>query len=164
MEDLLAKLFIAETSQEVLDISEKIASNVNASELLQVLAKYEVSLAGNGLEREAGLLGMAGLALQPFTLPFLIEHIPAILDHFADKGSPVREAAQLALDRIIQKTPPQAFKKVLLGLMQGANARKWQSKVGAIKAIEAICDIAPGNRFLLIFKILYHLISLKLLR
>jgi hypothetical protein len=147
MEDLLAKLFIADTSQQVLDISEQIASSVNASELPQLLAKYEASLAGNGLEREAGLLGIVGLSLQPFTLPFLIKHIPVILDHLADKGSPVREAAQLALDRIIQNTPPQAFKKILQGLMKGAQARKWQSKVGAIKAVEVICDIAPGTFF-----------------
>lgn len=145
MDELLANLFIAETSQNVLEISEKIASSVSASDLLQVLGKYESSLRGNGLEREAALLGFAGLALKPFTLPFLIEHIPVILDHLADKGPPVKEAAQLALDRIIQKTPTQAFKKILERLIKGVYAKKWQSKVGAVKALEDICDIAPGS-------------------
>lgn len=163
MEDLLANLFIAETSQDVLEISEKIASTVSASDLLQVLGKYESSLRGNGLEREAALLGFAGLTLKPFTLPFLIEHIPAILDHLADKGPPVKEAAQLALDRIIKNTPAQAFRKILNGLIKGANAKKWQSKVGALKALEDICDIAPGNFLILKIQILLHLIFLKLL-
>jgi elongation factor 3 len=143
MEDLLSKLFIAETSQDVLNLSENLAITGNASGLLQALERYKTALRGNGLEREAGLLGFAGLTLQPMTIPFLIQEIPGILDHLADKGPPVRESAQLALDRIIQKTPPNAFKKVLEGLIAGAGARKWQSKVGALKALEEICDISP---------------------
>ena len=76
MENLIANLFIADTSQAVLKVSEQIASTVTASELTQVLSKFDSSLGGNGLEREAALLGFAGLALKPLALPFLIQYIP----------------------------------------------------------------------------------------
>ncbi|KAI8924422.1 P-loop containing nucleoside triphosphate hydrolase protein [Entophlyctis helioformis] len=148
--DLLAKLNTCDTSQECMLIARDLGGLVKTNLLLLESAGIVAVLVASatnkksGLEREGGLLGIAGIArtvgraAEPYMLPLL----PMVLDAAADKGAPVREAAAMAADCILALLEPVSL-PLVLPILFDAMTRKWQTKVAAIEQLVAFCDRAP---------------------
>ena len=106
IQDLLNQLYTCNTSQECVELSDKLAEKLKSHGSLS-LQSFEVldNLLSaikdkkSGLKREGGLLGLAGLAkgMGRMAEPYLLPCLPIVLDSLADKGQPVKEAAEYAL-------------------------------------------------------------------
>lgn len=102
----------------------------------------------SGLEREGALIGFNALAevLGHQSEPVLLPYVPIILDLYADKGSVVQETAELAATSITKDIPPEAYKALLPVIYEGLGvngSKKWQTKVGALKMLTRLAEIAP---------------------
>ncbi|CAO3678584.1 unnamed protein product [Umbelopsis ramanniana] len=102
----------------------------------------------SGLEREGALIGFNALAevLGHQSEPILLPYVPIILDLYADKGSVVQETAELAATNIVKDIPPEAYKALLPVIYEGLGvngSKKWQTKVGALKMLTRLGEIAP---------------------
>ncbi|EGF82149.1 hypothetical protein BATDEDRAFT_16059 [Batrachochytrium dendrobatidis JAM81] len=152
IKELLSKLNTCETSHECLqvasDIGGLVKNNLMLLESANVLPFLKASASNkkSGLEREGGLLGISGVAkvagrcVGPYLLPLL----SMVLDSFADKGQPVREAASLAADNIFALIDPIAA-PLLLPILYDAMTRKWQTKMAAINMLVALTKLAPNQ-------------------
>jgi hypothetical protein len=110
IETLMVGLTVGETSQHVLDKANELGLFLQSRPqfiefALQQLAEM-ASAKKDGLRRESGILGFVGVVggLGAASYPFVEKHVPLLLTSLADKGSPVREAAYLALDSIFNLT------------------------------------------------------------
>ncbi|KAI9278161.1 P-loop containing nucleoside triphosphate hydrolase protein [Umbelopsis sp. AD052] len=102
----------------------------------------------SGLEREGALIGFNALAevLGHQSEPILLPYVPIILDLYADKGSVVQETAELAATNIVKDIPAEAYKALLPVIYEGLGvngSKKWQTKVGALKMLTRLGEIAP---------------------
>ncbi|KAH6563403.1 hypothetical protein BASA62_008614 [Batrachochytrium salamandrivorans] len=149
-QDLLVKLNTCETSHECLlvatDIGGLVRANLQLLESANVLTFLRASATNkkSGLEREGGLLGIAGIAkvVGRCAEPYLTPLLPMILDSFADKGQAVREAASMAADNIVALTQPITA-PLLLPALYDAMTRKWQTKIAAIDVLVTLAKQAP---------------------
>lgn len=88
----------------------------------------------------SALAEVVGKSVEPYLVPF----IPAVLERLADKVPNVRSAAENALTALMPIISPYAVPAILPVLIAGlAVERKWQTKEGAVKAIHALCPLAP---------------------
>jgi elongation factor 3 len=143
-------LLTCETSAECLEIAERLGALLSEDglsvEVENVLLQL-MTAANNkksGLEREGGLIGVAGIAkvMGAVSVPLLLEVIPNILDLEADKGLPVREAARLALNNILKNVNSHGMKPALLYVLEGTNA-KWQTKLATLEILENLASNEP---------------------
>ncbi|KAI8371414.1 P-loop containing nucleoside triphosphate hydrolase protein [Radiomyces spectabilis] len=159
--DLLSKINTAPTSEEVDQAARDLAKTIQSGGIIMlkhhaILGKLEASAKNkkSGLEREGGLIAFNALAeiLKQQAEPILLKYLPLYLDLYADKGSVVQEAAQLAAEGLINLAPPEAAKAILPLLYEGMGysadgtrigAKKWQTKVGALKLLKAYTEKAP---------------------
>ena len=148
---LLSQLYTCETSQECLKMAEDLAGalRLQGSTALKTFGILEnlsaaVQNKKSGLERESGLLGLWGLArgMGRMAEPYLLPLFPLVLESYADKGQPVREAAQLTAIAFLEVFSPHAT-KMLLPILFEAMAKKWQTKVAALEHLESLVARAP---------------------
>ena len=87
----------------------------------------------SGFEREGGALGFAGLAivLGNQSLPLLLPYLQPLLDLESDKGVPVREAAHLAIQNILDLVDEFSVGATLDSLLTGTSG-KWQTKLATL--------------------------------
>ncbi|KAL2914827.1 [NU+] prion formation protein 1 [Polyrhizophydium stewartii] len=150
--ELLVQLNTCETSQECLMVASELGALVKANIVLLDSAGILNALVSSttnkksGLEREGGLLGIAGIAgaVGRSGEPYLLSLLPMVLDAYADKGQPVREAASLAAENILAVVEPVAVPAVLPLLFE-AMTRKWQTKIGAIELLVTLAKRAPAQ-------------------
>ncbi|TPX57134.1 hypothetical protein PhCBS80983_g04005 [Powellomyces hirtus] len=162
--DLLNKLYTCETSDECItigaDLGDAIKSaGISTLESAGVLDNLS-SQAQNkksGLAREGALLGMYGLArsLGRPGEPYLMALLPVMLDAYADKGQPVREAAEMAVKALMAVPSPYST-KVILPYLYDAMTRKWQTMVGALDVLGKLAATAPEQVALALPEIIPH--------
>jgi elongation factor 3 len=138
--NLIENLYTCESSGECLVIATKLGEAVKETGLVCLstnkILDQLMEAANNkksGLEREGGLLGIAGIAKvvgKPI-VPYLLPLVPAILDLESDKGLPVREAAHLAISNIFENVPSHGIPFALGFLLEGTNG-KWQTKMASL--------------------------------
>jgi elongation factor 3 len=93
-----------------------------------------------GLDAIAALAKEVGVAVEPYLVPVL----PTILDKYADKAAPVREAAAKAGKAIVAIASPHSVKVILPYLFDAMEVKKvWQTKIGALQLLEAWTKSAP---------------------
>ncbi|KAI8909090.1 P-loop containing nucleoside triphosphate hydrolase protein, partial [Gorgonomyces haynaldii] len=141
----------AETSQECLSAAGDLGEIVKEHGLIvletQGIVQSLMTSATNkksGLEREGGYLGIAGIIekigkpCEPYFLPLLSQ----LVEGYADKGQPVREAADLAVSNLLALCDPIGVPLVLPYLYECLGG-KWQAKVSVLKHIAALAQKAP---------------------
>jgi elongation factor 3 len=128
---LMQKLKTSNTSNDVLASAIELGESIKP-DMLQIenVLKDLVAMSTNkkdGMERESGLLGIAGIALiGKQVLPYMLPLLPMLIDAFADKGAPVREAADLAVTNILTLIDAISVKVVFPYLFE-AMTKKWYS-------------------------------------
>lgn len=104
-------------------------------------------------DRERAAIGLGAIASKvagknaPLPLgaePWLIPAIAPLLETYADKNEKVKQAAESAMASIVPLFPPEAAAElldVLYGVIMSSTA-KWHAKVGALKIIGRLADLA----------------------
>ena len=150
IQDEIKKLFICDSSFECLKIAEhlgqklsKFGLNLELNKVLDELLLATVNKK-SGLEREGGLLGIAGIAqgMGKTALAHLIPLIPTILEAEGDKGVAVREAANLAITNIILNCDKDSVSIIMPTLLEGTRG-KWQTKIATLRVLENLIDLYP---------------------
>ncbi|KAI8821378.1 P-loop containing nucleoside triphosphate hydrolase protein [Fimicolochytrium jonesii] len=153
IKQLLNDLYTCETSDDCVAIAADLGEAVQAGGLhmlrtagvLDNLSR-EAQNKKSGLAREGALLGLHGLVrvigrpIEPHFLPLL----PILLDSYADKGQPVREAAEMAVNALLGVVSPYSTRNILPYLFE-AMTRKWQTMVGALEALSKLAATAPDQ-------------------
>ncbi|KZT50855.1 hypothetical protein CALCODRAFT_504239 [Calocera cornea HHB12733] len=144
---LLEGLKTAPTDADAKAAAEKLAVQVKHSGL-QSLSDSAVlstltSFANNkksGYERESAAVGLHALArvCGHGIDPALLDTIPTLFELYMDKGDVVRAAADKAVKAILKLVPPEATRLTLQVLEEVLEAGKWRTKVGVLKAIQAL--------------------------
>lgn len=155
-------IYTSKTSQESLDASYGLCDLLLNSVGFHGLTSYgildEIKKAAtdkkNGARREGAMFALGAILerfppKQPITeVTFLLQYpdtIPTALDALADKGSPVREGAQYALDAFYSYLKPETLVSALLPILVqyiGRRSGKWQGTVGAYNLITKMADKA----------------------
>ncbi|TPX71914.1 hypothetical protein SpCBS45565_g00827 [Spizellomyces sp. 'palustris'] len=149
--ELLNQLYTCETSDECVSIAADLGGVIKSIGLhtLQTCGVLEnlTQQAQNkksGLAREGALLGLHGLArvLGRAGEPYLLPLLSIILDCYADKGQPVREAGEMAVGTLMSLPSPYAT-RIVLPMLYDAMGRKWQTRVGALEVMGKLANSAP---------------------
>lgn len=107
----------------------------------------------NAEERERAAIGLGAIATKvagknaPMPLgaePWLVPALAPLLDGYADKNDAAKKAAESAVSAMVTLFPPEAAVELLEALYEVINngAAKWQAKVGALKIISRLADLA----------------------
>lgn len=146
--DLLKQINTAPTSEECDQAARELATIVKDGGLILlkhhgILDKLNKAARNkkSGLEREGGLIGFNALAeiLGELGVPVLLSYLDLFLELYADKGSVVQEAAQMAAETLVNHVRPEATQVLLPRLFDGMGAngsKKWQTKLGALKLLD----------------------------
>ena len=148
---LLEKLNTCDTSQECLAVANDLGGAIKtlglnmleSQGIVDALVK-SVTNKKSGLEREGGLLGFAGIIekigkpCEPYLLPVL----PTLMEGYADKGAPVKEAADYAVTQLLSLCDPIGV-PVVLPFLYDCLRGKWQAKVAALKHISTFATKSP---------------------
>ena len=146
----IKNLFVSESSFECLKIGEQLglklskhSISLNLQSTLQQLVEATVNKK-SGLEREGGLLGLAGIikGMQQSVLPYFLPLISTLLEAESDKGVPVREAAHLCMTNILNTVEKDSISIIMPFLLEGTKL-KWQSKIATLKYLELLIDKYP---------------------
>lgn len=103
--------------------------------------------------RERAAIGLGAVASKvagknaPMPLgaePWLVNAIPPLLDGYGDKNEAAKKAAEGAMGAIVPLFPPEAAAELLEMLYSviTSGTAKWQAKVGALKIISRLADLA----------------------
>ncbi|KAJ3184021.1 hypothetical protein HDU85_001872 [Gaertneriomyces sp. JEL0708] len=151
--DLLGQLYTCETSDECVAIAADMAGVIKAIGLHTLEScgvldnlRREAANKKSGLAREGALLGIHGLirVLGRAGEPYLVPLLPLLLDSYADKGQPVREAADMAVGALTTLLTPYATTSVL-PILYEAMTRKWQTMVAALDLLQKLTYTAPDQ-------------------
>ena len=142
---LLGKLSLADGGADA--AKAVAASGFAALQAKGLVAQLQAAIEGADADaREAALLAVAqlpaaaGRAAEPYLLPLL----PLLLEKHADKHAAARDAAALAARAVASSLCPQAAGLVLPTVLAHTGAaRKWQTREGALRALEALAAAAP---------------------
>ncbi|KAI9315878.1 P-loop containing nucleoside triphosphate hydrolase protein [Dichotomocladium elegans] len=153
--DLFNKINTAPTSEECDEAARGLATLVKDGGIIllkhhNILDKLNAAARNkkSGLEREGGLIGFNALSdtLGELGVPVLLPYLSLFLDLYADKGAVVQEAAQMATKTLIDNLRPEAtgiLLPILFDAMGSNGSKKWQTKVGALKALDNFTAKAP---------------------
>lgn len=153
--DLLKEINTAPTSEESDKAARELAQLVKDGGIIMlkhhgILQKLSASAQNkkSGLEREGGLIGFNALAeiLGHVSEPVLLEYLALFLDMYADKGTVVQEAAQMAAESLVSGIPAEAAQlllPVLFDAMGKNGSKKWQTKLGALRLLQKYTERAP---------------------
>ena len=103
--------------------------------------------------RERAAIGLGAVASKvagknaPMPLgaePWLVKAIPPLLDGYGDKNEAAKKAAEGAMGALVPLFPPEAAAELLEMLYSviTSGTAKWQAKVGALKIISRLADLA----------------------
>ena len=103
--------------------------------------------------RERAAIGLGAVASKvagknaPMPLgaePWLVNAIPPLLDGYGDKNEAAKKAAEGAMGALVPLFPPEAAAELLEMLYSviTSGTAKWQAKVGALKIISRLADLA----------------------
>ncbi|KAI9492941.1 P-loop containing nucleoside triphosphate hydrolase protein [Zychaea mexicana] len=153
--DLLKKINTAPTSEECDEVARQLAKIVKDGGLILlkhhgILDKLN-SAARNkksGMEREGALIGFNALTdvLGNSGVPLLLQYLGLFLDLYADKGTVVQEAAQMASETLVNAVRPEAAHILLPILYDGMGhngSKKWQTKLGALQLLDKYTKRSP---------------------
>ncbi|RKO91859.1 P-loop containing nucleoside triphosphate hydrolase protein [Blyttiomyces helicus] len=149
--ELLTSLYTCETSDECVGLAADLGGVIKTLGLRTLLTEGVIdNLRTNalnkksGLAREGAVLGIAGLCrvLGKPAQPYLFTLLPILFDLHADKGAPVREAAESAANAFFALVSPYGVKVVLPVLFEAMN-KKWQSKIAALQFLGRLATVAP---------------------
>ncbi|BFZ63842.1 [NU+] prion formation protein 1 [Saitoella coloradoensis] len=157
IEDLLAQLYIAETSDDCLHVADQLAEgllnatpaspattirNLIDSRVLENL-QQNAQNKKDGLKRESALIGYYRL-FDAFSkhpevaaTPFFLQYLPVVLDTHADKGQVVRDAAVFALEALCSNFRPEELGAAVWPAVRDyfKTDPKWQSKIAALSVL-----------------------------
>ena len=157
--DLMQRLNTCDTSEECVSIARDLAGIVKqgglecleAKGILEGLRKAMMNKK-SGLEREAGLIGIAQLAavvgkpLVPYLLFPQYEITLNVLELHSDKGEAVREAAYMAMSNITALVEPRIVRSCYLPvLLSGLSKPKWQIKIACLEALQRLASQWPDQ-------------------
>ncbi|KAL9059760.1 MAG: hypothetical protein Q9162_001061 [Coniocarpon cinnabarinum] len=157
IEDLLSKLTISKSQDEINASSNDIASFINgdiqektAPTNAVTILKKQLSNKKDATARERALDAIRAIAqhnqVSPAVEPYLITLLPDVLTAVGDKMVSVKNAAQETALAIVKSSNPNAVKAVLPPIINSLrNAQKWQEKMADLKCIEALCDSGPAQ-------------------
>lgn len=129
LNELMKQLQIAESSFQVLTKATELGVFLRDSpSLINTSLQHLVKMAKNskdGMERESGLLGIAGICQElPCSVPYVIPILPVLLASLCDKGGPVRDAAELAMTNLLFNIQAPCAPLLFQYLYDGMN-KKW---------------------------------------
>lgn len=121
-------------------------------------------------DRERAAIGLGAIATKvggknaPMPLgaePWLMQALPALLDGYGDKNEAAKKAAEGAVGAFVPLFPAEAASELLAVLYQvlESSSAKWQAKVGALKIIARLADLAyeqVGDELTSITPVLTH--------
>ncbi|KAF5831548.1 hypothetical protein DUNSADRAFT_12961 [Dunaliella salina] len=139
----------AERAPHASEVANMVKSQgASAIESAGIAAKLQEALndTANPTAREGALEAFTALvkAVGPTAEPFVMGLLPAVLDRLSDKVAPVRTAAEAAVPAVIDTVNPYSVEDVLVHVFDGmAQAKGWQTKVGALNAMKTLAARAP---------------------
>ncbi|KAK5004920.1 translational elongation factor EF-1 alpha, partial [Cryomyces antarcticus] len=157
LEQLLSKLTVSKSQDEINASSQDLASFINgdieeqdAPTKAVDLLKKQVGNKKDAVARERALDAIRAIAqhstISPAVEPYLIQLLPTVLTAVGDKMSAVSKAAREAAVSIVQASNANAVKAVLPPIIHSLrNAQKWQEKMADLQCIETLCQSAPAQ-------------------
>ncbi|KAJ3188547.1 hypothetical protein HK101_009078 [Irineochytrium annulatum] len=152
---VLESLYTSDSSDECLQAAYKLAGilkaegvrSLGSSGVLENLAAAAADKK-SGFKREGAMLGFAALfkTFGAGCVPYVLDHIPSIMNLMGDKGQAVREAAFEAAKEFFAQCSPQSVHSHLLPMLYDhglPSAKKWQTRVGALTILSALAKRAP---------------------
>ena len=155
IEDLLSKLTISKSQDEINASSNDIASFINgdiqektAPTNAVTILKKQLTNKKDATARERALDAIRAIAqhsqVSPAVEPYLISLLTDVLAAVGDKMVPVKNAATETALSIIKASNPNAVKALLPHIVHSLrNAQKWPEKMADLKCIESLCASAP---------------------
>ena len=157
IEDLLSKLTISKSKDEITASSNDLASFINGdiqertapTNAVSILRK-QLASKKDATARERSLDAIRAIAqhsqVSASVEPYLIEILKDVLTAVGDKMVPVKNAANETALAIVKATNPNAVKAVLPPIINSLRtAQKWPEKMTDLKCIEALCSSAPAQ-------------------
>ncbi|KAK7621577.1 armadillo-type protein [Phyllosticta citricarpa] len=157
LEELLSKLTISKAQDEINATSYDLATFINgdieegdAPTQAVALLKKQLGNKKDALARERALDAIRAIAshssVSPAVEPYLVALLPATLAAVGDKMTPVKNAAQTAVEAIVGAVAANSLKVVLPHIIESLrNAQKWPEKMTDLKAIEILCEKSPAQ-------------------
>ncbi|TKA81984.1 Elongation factor 3 [Cryomyces minteri] len=157
LEQLLSKLTVSKSQDEINASSQDLASFINgdieeqdAPTKAVDLLKKQLGNKKDAVARERALDAIRAIAqhstISPAVEPYLVQLLPAVLTAVGDKMSAVSKAAREAAVSIVQASNANAVKAVLPPIIHSLrNAQKWQEKMADLQCIETLCQSAPAQ-------------------
>ncbi|KAK7518041.1 armadillo-type protein [Phyllosticta citriasiana] len=157
LEELLSKLTISKAQDEINATSNDLATFINgdieegdAPTQAVALLKKQLGNKKDALARERALDAIRAIAshssVSPAVEPYLVALLPATLAAVGDKMTPVKNAAQTAVEAIVGAVAANSLKVVLPHIIESLrNAQKWPEKMTDLKAIEILCEKSPAQ-------------------
>ncbi|WFD31774.1 [NU+] prion formation protein 1 [Malassezia sp. CBS 17886] len=159
----LQELMQSASAADAHQAAEKLADYVNTHALgLRVVVadgmldtlREKLRSKKSGDERAHAAIGLQALAAKvggknaPTPLgaePWLLPALAPLLEVYADKYEPAKKGAEAAAAALVTLFPPEAVAALLAVLYEvvGSTPAKWQAKVGALKIMSRLADLAP---------------------
>ncbi|CAK4031104.1 Elongation factor 3 [Lecanosticta acicola] len=157
LEELLSKLSVSKTADEVKGASQEIAVFINgdiqeqavplkAVETLKKMLnnKKDANARQNGVEAIATIAKHSDIS--PAVEPYLVQLLPVVLAAVGDKMAAVKVAAQDAALAIVKAVNANAVKLLIPAFIDSIrNAQKWPEKMTDLECIEALAESAPAQ-------------------
>jgi len=157
VEELLSKLNISKEQDQILSVSQDLATLVNgdiedadAPTQMFELFKKQLGNKKDALARERACDAVKAIAahstVSPGVEPYLVAILPNILSAVADKMVPVKNAAQAATEAIIRGLNAHAVKAVIPHIINSLRTtQKWPEKMTDLNAIELLAESSPAQ-------------------
>ena len=157
LEELVSKLTISKTQDEINASANDIASFINGdieehdapTKIIESLKK-QLTNKKDAVARERALDAIKAIAshstVSPAVEPYLVSLLGNVLAAVGDKITAVKNAAQAAAVAIVQAANANAVKAILPPIILSLrNALKWQEKMTALQCIDTLCQNAPAQ-------------------
>jgi len=155
LDDLLKKLTISKSQDEINESAQEIASLINGdiqegdvpTKAFETI-KAQMLLKKDALARERAADALKFIAshstVSPAVEPYLVILLPTVLSLVADKQVAVKTAAEAAAAAIVGCVNANAVKAVVPHIITSLrNAAKWQEKIADLTLIEILCKNSP---------------------
>ncbi|KAI9671670.1 MAG: translational elongation factor EF-1 alpha [Alyxoria varia] len=157
LEELLGKLTVSKSQDEINESSNDLASFINgdieeemAPTNAVALLKKQLGNKKDAVARERALDAARAIAshtkISPAVEPYLVQILPDVLTAVGDKMVPVKDSANETALAIVKAVNPNAVKALLPHILNSLrNAQKWQEKMTDLRCIEKLCETATAQ-------------------
>jgi len=155
LDELLKKLTLSKSQDEINEAAQEIASFINGdieegdvpTKAFDTL-KAQMLLKKDAVARERAADALKFIAshstVSAAVEPYLVILLPTVLSLVADKQVAVKNAAEAAAAAIVGCVNPNAVKAVVPHIITSLrNAAKWQEKIADLTLIEILCKNSP---------------------